>query len=89
MSEANKETTFIMVKPDGVQRGLVGTIIGRFEQKGFQLVALKQLTPTEDLLKKHYGDLSSKPFFPGLVSYMASGPGKIYIVYIKHSLYID
>lgn len=75
MAEANKERTFIMVKPDGVQRGLVGTIIGRFEQKGFQLVGLKQVTPNEDLLKKHYADLSSKPFFPGLISYMSTGPG--------------
>lgn len=74
MTEANKERTFIMVKPDGVQRGLVGTIIGRFEQKGFQLVGIKQLTASQDLLKKHYGDLSSKPFFNGLVSYMSTGP---------------
>jgi len=74
MSEANKERTFIMVKPDGVQRGLVGTIINRFEQKGFQLVGLKQMTASEDHLKKHYADLSSKPFFAGLVSYMSTGP---------------
>ena len=74
MAEANKERTFIMIKPDGVQRGLVGAILGRFEQKGFQLVALKQLTPTQDLLKKHYADLSTKPFFPGLISYMSTGP---------------
>lgn len=74
MAEANKERTFIMIKPDGVQRGLVGAILGRFEQKGFQLVGLKQLTPTQDLLKKHYADLSAKPFFPGLISYMSTGP---------------
>ncbi|KYQ47247.1 Nucleoside diphosphate kinase [Trachymyrmex zeteki] len=70
----NKERTFIMVKPDGVQRGLVGKIIQRFEQKGFKLVAMKMLWPSEDLLKKHYADLASKPFFPGLVKYMSSGP---------------
>ena len=74
MAEANKERTFIMVKPDGVQRGLVGVILSRFEQKGFQLVGLKQLTPSQDLLKKHYADLSAKPFFPGLISYMSTGP---------------
>uniref|UniRef100_A0A1B6C1G4 Nucleoside diphosphate kinase n=1 Tax=Clastoptera arizonana TaxID=38151 RepID=A0A1B6C1G4_9HEMI len=71
---ANKERTFIMVKPDGVQRGLVGKIIKRFESKGFKLVALKFTQPTEELLKKHYADLSSRPFFPGLVKYMSSGP---------------
>lgn len=70
----NSERTFIMIKPDGVQRGLVGEIIKRFEQKGFQLVALKQTSPNEELLKKHYADLSARPFFAGLVKYMSSGP---------------
>merc|ERR1712150_363782 len=68
------ERTFIMIKPDGVQRGLVGDIIKRFEQKGFKLVAMKFMQATEDHLRKHYSDLSERPFFPGLVKYMASGP---------------
>merc|ERR1712115_504730 len=68
------ERTFIMIKPDGVQRGLVGEIIKRFEQKGFQLVAMKFMQADEELLKQHYADLSSKPFFPGLIKYMGSGP---------------
>ncbi|ESN99699.1 hypothetical protein HELRODRAFT_185803 [Helobdella robusta] len=68
------ERTFIMVKPDGVHRGLVGEIIKRFEQKGFKLVALKFVHASEDHLKKHYEALSSKPFFGGLVKYMSSGP---------------
>ncbi|KAK7868267.1 hypothetical protein R5R35_000664 [Gryllus longicercus] len=63
-----------MIKPDGVQRGLVGKIIKRFEQKGFKLVAMKFMWASEDLLKKHYADLSARPFFPGLVKYMNSGP---------------
>nr|CAD7204804.1 unnamed protein product [Timema douglasi]CAD7435283.1 unnamed protein product [Timema monikensis] len=71
---ANRERTFIMVKPDGVQRGLVGKIIKRFESKGFKLVALKFTWPSEELLKKHYADLSARPFFNGLVKYMSSGP---------------
>jgi len=71
---ANNERTFIMIKPDGVHRGLVGKIIERFEQKGFQLVGLKHLQPSEELLKKHYADLSERPFFAGLVKYMKSGP---------------
>ena len=56
----NAERTYIMIKPDGVQRGLIGNIIGRFEAKGFQLKALKLVTPTEKLLKEHYCDLVSK-----------------------------
>lgn len=69
-----RERTFIMVKPDGVQRGLVGKIIKRFEQKGFKLVGMKFLWPSSDLLQKHYADLSARPFFPGLIKYMSSGP---------------
>ncbi|KAK4029261.1 nucleoside diphosphate kinase [Daphnia magna] len=70
----NQERTYLMIKPDGVQRGLIGEIIKRFEQKGFKLVALKFVQPTEELLQKHYADLSGRPFFAGLVKYMASGP---------------
>lgn len=69
-----KERTFIAVKPDGVHRGIIGEIIKRFEQKGFKLVAMKFLQPDLPLLKEHYKDLSSKPFFNGLVKYMNSGP---------------
>ena len=71
---SNTERSFIMIKPDGVHRGLVGEIIKRFEAKGFKLVAMKMMHASEDLLKQHYADLSSKPFFPGLVKYMSSGP---------------
>lgn len=65
---------FIAIKPDGVQRGLVGEIIKRFEQKGFRLVAMKFLRASEEHLKQHYIDLKDRPFFPGLVKYMNSGP---------------
>jgi nucleoside-diphosphate kinase len=68
------ERTYIMVKPDGVQRGLVGEIISRFEKRGYTLRALKQTLPSEELLKQHYSDLSEKPFFPKLIKYMLSGP---------------
>jgi len=71
---ANNERTFIMLKPDAVHRGLVGDIIKRFEKKGFKLVAMKMTHASEELLKAHYADLAKKPFFPDLVSYMASGP---------------
>ena len=63
-----------MIKPDGVQRGLVGEIISRFEKKGFKLVAMKVMQASVEHLEKHYADLSSKAFFPGLVKYMGSGP---------------
>lgn len=63
-----------MVKPDGVQRGIVGKVIKRFESKGFKLIALKFVWPSEELLKKHYSELSDKPFFVPLVKYMSSGP---------------
>ncbi len=68
------ERTYIMIKPDGVQRGLIGEIIGRFEKKGFKLVALKLTNAPRELLEQHYADLAGRSFFPGLVTYMTSGP---------------
>merc|ERR1712127_274858 len=72
--QAAKERTYIMIKPDGVQRGLIGTIITRFETKGFKLVAMKLAQPGKAKFEEHYADLSSKGFFNGLVEYAASGP---------------
>ncbi|KAJ8583045.1 nucleoside diphosphate kinase [Rhizopogon salebrosus TDB-379] len=69
-----RERTYIMVKPDGVDRGLVGEIIARFEKRGFKLIAAKLASPSKEHLEQHYADLSSKPFFPGLIQYMLSGP---------------
>ncbi|XP_067281654.1 nucleoside diphosphate kinase A 2-like [Pseudorasbora parva] len=71
---ARTERTFIAVKPDGVQRGLMGEIIKRFEQKGFRLVAAKFVQASEDLAKQHYIDLKDMPFYAGLVKYTSSGP---------------
>ncbi|KEQ86597.1 nucleoside diphosphate kinase [Aureobasidium pullulans] len=71
---SSNEQTFIAIKPDGVQRGLVGPIISRFENKGFKLSAIKMTQPGQEHLEKHYSDLSDKPFFRGLISYMNSGP---------------
>ncbi|KAI6702827.1 hypothetical protein NL676_011963 [Syzygium grande] len=68
------ELTFIMIKPDGVQRGLVGEIISRFEKKGFSLKGLKLVSVDRPFAEKHYADLSAKPFFSGLVDYIISGP---------------
>lgn len=72
--DCQKERTFILVKPDGVQRGLIGKIITKFEQKGFKLVALKLCTASDEILQKHYAEHKGKSFFAGLVKFMLSGP---------------
>lgn len=64
---ANGERSFIMLKPDAVHRGLIGEIIGRFEKRGFKLIALKFMQASQDLLKRHYADLSKKGFFSELI----------------------
>lgn len=71
---SQKERSFIMVKPDGVNRGLCGEIINRFEQKGYKVVAAKVLIPSPELAKKHYAEHDGKPFFPKLVDFLTSGP---------------
>ena len=68
------ETTYVMVKPDGVQRGLVGNIIQRFENKGLRLVGLRQLTPSMELAESHYAVHSERPFYSGLIEFITSGP---------------
>ena len=70
----SNEVTYVMVKPDGVQRGLVGEIIQRFERKGLQLVGLKQVVPSEEIARKHYAVHSERPFFSGLIKFITSGP---------------
>ena len=70
----NHERSFIMVKPDGVNRALVGEIIARFERKGYKLVGAKVLVPNQELAKSHYAEHDGKPFFPKLVSFLTSGP---------------
>ncbi|KAK8511380.1 hypothetical protein V6N13_013791 [Hibiscus sabdariffa] len=68
------DQTYIMVKPDGVQRGLVGEIISRFERKGFKLTGLKLFQCPKELAEEHYKDLKGKPFYPTLIDYITSGP---------------
>ena len=70
----NQERTFLAVKPDGVQRGIVGDIIARFEKRGYKLVGLKMVWPTEEMAKAHYADLSTKKFYGGLCKFFSSGP---------------
>ncbi len=68
------ETTYVMVKPDGVQRGLIGEIIGRFEKKGLKLVGLKSVVPSKETAESHYAVHSERPFYPGLIQFVTSGP---------------
>lgn len=68
------EHTFIMVKPDGVARGLVGEVIGRLENKGLRLEKIRQLTIDEEMAGVHYGEHVEKPFFGELVAFITSGP---------------
>uniref|UniRef100_A0A8C0DZ69 nucleoside-diphosphate kinase n=1 Tax=Balaenoptera musculus TaxID=9771 RepID=A0A8C0DZ69_BALMU len=74
LTMAHAERTFIAIKPDGVQRGLMGEIIKRFEQKGFRLVAMKFLQVTRTPDEQHYIDAERPPILPRLVKYMNSGP---------------
>lgn len=63
-----------MVKPDGVQRGLVGEVISRFERRGLKLVGAKFMTVSRELAEAHYESLKDRPFFPGLIEFITSGP---------------
>ncbi|MGT2911206.1 nucleoside-diphosphate kinase [Streptococcus cameli] len=68
------ERTFFIIKPDGVKRGLVGAVLKRIEQRGFELERLELLQATPEQLQAHYAELRTKPFFPELEDYMTSGP---------------
>jgi nucleoside-diphosphate kinase len=68
------ERTFAMIKPDGVQRRLVGEIVSRIEAKGYDIVALKRMVIPRELAETHYGEHQGKPFFDGLVGFITSGP---------------
>jgi nucleoside-diphosphate kinase len=69
-----RERTFLMVKPDGVKRALIGSIIGRLESKGLKLVAMKLMHISYDLAARHYGEHQGKPFYNGLIEFITSGP---------------
>lgn len=68
------QRTLVLVKPDGVQRGLVGEVISRLERKGLRLVGLKMMTMSRELAERHYEVHRGKPFFPGLIEFITSGP---------------
>lgn len=68
------EQTLILIKPDGVKRGLVGEILRRIEAKGYRIERMRMLTATDELLAKHYHEHTEKPFYEGMIGYMKSGP---------------
>jgi nucleoside-diphosphate kinase len=68
------ERTLVLVKPDGVQRGLIGEVVGRFERKGFRIAALKLMKMDTALAGRHYAEHTEKPFFKDLVAFITSGP---------------
>ncbi len=70
----NAERTLVLVKPDGVQRGLVGTIVGRLEATGMKIVGMKLMNVSAELAQKHYAEHKGKPFYDGLVHYITSAP---------------
>lgn len=71
---AEVQRTFVAIKPDGVQRGLIGDIVSRFEKKGLKIIGMKFMQVTKQLAENHYGEHKGKPFFDGLVSFITSGP---------------
>ena len=78
--------TLVLIKPDGVQRSLIGTIIHRLESKGLKISALKMLSVTEDLANRHYEAHRGKPFFPGLVSFITSSPVVALVIEGKNAI---
>jgi nucleoside-diphosphate kinase len=74
MAEGTLERTLVLVKPDGVKRGLVGEILGRLERKGLKIIAAKLLRLTPELAARHYAEHEGKPFHPGLIQHITSGP---------------
>jgi nucleoside-diphosphate kinase len=74
MPEGTTERTLLLVKPDGVRRGLVGEIVARVERKGLTLLAVKSLKVTPELAQRHYAEHQGKPFYPGLLEHITSGP---------------
>jgi nucleoside-diphosphate kinase len=70
----NLQRTFAMLKPGSIQRGLIGRIISRFEDRGLKIIALKMMLVSSELAEKHYGEHKQKPFYNDLVNYITSGP---------------
>lgn len=74
MAEGTVERTLVLVKPDGVKRGLVGEIVGRLERKGLKIIGAKLMWVSPEHAARHYAEHEGKPFYPGLVQHITSGP---------------
>lgn len=72
--KGTKEKTLVLIKPDGVQRGLIGEVMRRFERKGLKVVGIKMISLDEAILREHYAHIADKPFFPGVSKFMSSSP---------------
>jgi nucleoside-diphosphate kinase len=73
------ERTFLMLKPDAIQRGLMSEILGRIEARGYKPIAMKFMRLPKELAERHYGEHKGKPFFPGLIEYITSGPSLVMV----------
>lgn len=80
------ERTYVMVKPDGVQRGLAGEVISRIERRGLKIIALRMNTITKEMAKKHYAEHAQKPFFNSLIDFITSGPSVSMVVEGKNAI---
>jgi len=85
-TDTDMERTLVIVKPDGVQRGLTGEILGRFERRGLKIVALKMMAVSRDLAERHYAVHKAKFFYEDLVSYISSSPVVVCIVEGPHAI---
>ncbi len=82
----NAERTYVMVKPDGVQRGLVGEVIRRVERRGLKIVAMRMNTISPEMAKKHYAEHVQKPFFNSLIDFITSGPSVSMVIEGKNAI---
>ncbi|MDD1745504.1 MAG: nucleoside-diphosphate kinase [Candidatus Methanoperedens sp.] len=80
------ERTYVMVKPDGVQRGLVGEVISRIERRGLKITAIRMNTISYEMAKKHYAEHAQKPFFKSLIDFITSGPSVSMVVEGKNAV---
>jgi len=82
------ERTLIILKPDCVQRGLLGAVLSRFESRGFSIAGMKMVNLSAATLKEHYAHIADKPFFPGIASFMSSSPVVVAVVEGKDAVQV-
>jgi len=86
--EGDVERTLVIIKPDGVQRGLIGEIIRRFEHRGLRIAAMKMIQISTELAERHYAVHKGKPFYEGLIQYITSGPVVVMVLEGKRAIEI-